>query len=51
MPKVITHCPFLKPADYSIKAELKCYADYEEDEIEVDSGVMADVDFTMEPLS
>lgn len=36
---------------YSIKAELKGYADYEEDEIEVAAGEMTDVDFDMEPMS
>jgi len=30
-----------------LEAELKGYADYEEDEIEVESGVMTDVDSTM----
>ncbi|KAF0200428.1 MAG: hypothetical protein FD170_3467, partial [Bacteroidetes bacterium] len=43
--------PLSEAGSYSIKAELKGYADYEEDEIEVESGVMADVDFDMEPLS
>jgi hypothetical protein len=43
--------PLSEAGSYSIKAELKGYADYEEDEIEVESGVMTDVDFDMEPLS
>jgi hypothetical protein len=43
--------PISEAGSYSIKAELKGYADYEEDEIEVESGVMTDVDFDMEPLS
>jgi hypothetical protein len=34
-----------------LEARLKGYADYEEDEIEVESGIMTDVDFDMEPLS
>ena len=36
---------------YSLKAELKGYADYEEDEIGVAAGEMTDIDFDMEPLS
>ncbi|KAF0204760.1 MAG: hypothetical protein FD170_185 [Bacteroidetes bacterium] len=43
--------PLSEAGSYSIKAELKGYADYEEDEIEVESGVITDVDFDMEPLS
>lgn len=43
--------PLAAANNYSIKAELKGYADYEEDEIEVIAGEMTDVDFDMEPMS
>ncbi len=43
--------PLAAAGSYSLKAELKGYADYEEDEIEVIAGEMTDIDFDMEPLS
>ncbi|PKO95676.1 MAG: hypothetical protein CVU14_11370 [Bacteroidetes bacterium HGW-Bacteroidetes-9] len=36
---------------YSLKAELKGYNDYEEEDIEVNQGEMTTVDFDMEPLA